>query len=154
MRPRNKPTMGQNHELGSERVSKWLNVWAQRSARGKWAVRSKQMRERFERTSERTREWPSTYVSFLCCSEPQWNPFHSKAQTFSDKKSGEEKDWKIWGKIYEFNSSTQNSTHEGKTEKKESKKEKPEKRRNNEKKEIQSMACQSSLHFSRSRNTF
>ena len=31
------------------------------------------MSERCERTSERTSKWPSTYVSILVCSRPQWN---------------------------------------------------------------------------------
>ena len=30
------------------------------------------MSERCEGTSERTSEWPSTYVSILVCSRPQW----------------------------------------------------------------------------------
>ena len=36
----------------------------------KQAVRSKQMSEQFERTSELTNEWPTTYVPILGCSKP------------------------------------------------------------------------------------
>ena len=58
---------------GVSEVSERANKWAQRRARAKRAVRSKWTSERCEQTSERTREWPSTYVSILVCSRPQWN---------------------------------------------------------------------------------
>ena len=44
----------------SSGVSEQANEWAQWSTRAKQAVRSKQMSERCERTSERTSEWPKT----------------------------------------------------------------------------------------------
>ena len=44
---------------------------SERRERAKRAVWSKQTSERCERTSERTSEWPSTYVSILVCSRPQ-----------------------------------------------------------------------------------
>ena len=54
----------QRHELLSERASDW----AQWSPQAKWAVRSKQLSERCERTSEQRSEWPSTirvdFISF------------------------------------------------------------------------------------------
>ena len=36
------------------------------------AVWSKRVSERYERTSERTSEWPSTYVPIISGSEPPW----------------------------------------------------------------------------------
>ena len=53
------------------KVSEWAKQWAQRSTWVKWAVRSKRMSERCERTSERTSEWPSTSVFILGYSGPQ-----------------------------------------------------------------------------------
>ena len=59
------------HFFMSEGVSKVrgrANEWAQRSARGKRVVRSKRTSEWCERTSERTSEWPNTYIWVFGCS--------------------------------------------------------------------------------------
>ena len=65
--------------LGVSEVSEQANKWAQRSARAEWmsgvckvkqAAWSKQMSEQLEPMSERTSEWPSTYVSILGLSVP------------------------------------------------------------------------------------
>ena len=64
------------HFPRSEEVSEVrerANEWAQRSARAKRGVQSKQTSERCERTSERTSEWPSTYVPILGCSAALWH---------------------------------------------------------------------------------
>ena len=61
---------------GVSKVSKRVNKWAQRRARAKWAVWSKWTSERCERTSKRTSEWPSNYVSILVCSRPQCTPWY------------------------------------------------------------------------------
>ena len=54
--------------LMSSGVSERASDWAQWSARAKWAVRSKQLSEQCERTSEQRSEWPSTirvdFISF------------------------------------------------------------------------------------------
>ena len=44
-----------------------------KASSAKRAVQSKRMSERCERRSERTSEWPSTYVFILCCSRPHWD---------------------------------------------------------------------------------
>ena len=59
-----------SHKQGSEQIER-ANEWAQRRARAKRAVRSKQTSERCERTSERTNEWPSTHIWVLRGSGPQ-----------------------------------------------------------------------------------
>ena len=64
---------------GVSKVSERANEWAQRRARAKRAVRSKQTSERCERMSKRTSEWPSTYVSILVCSRP-----HCKVQRMTN----------------------------------------------------------------------
>ena len=56
---------------GVSEVSERANEWAQQRARAKRAVRSKRTSERCEGTSERTSEWPSSYVSILVCSRPE-----------------------------------------------------------------------------------
>ena len=56
---------------GVSKVSERANEWAQRSARAKRVGRSKQTNERYERTSERTSEWPSTYIWVLGWSGPK-----------------------------------------------------------------------------------
>ena len=55
----------------SSGVSERTNEWAQRSVRAKRAMRSKRTSEQCERTSERTSEWPSTYVWVFGWSGPQ-----------------------------------------------------------------------------------
>ena len=50
-----------SHELGSEWVRERANEWAQRNARAKRAVRSKQMSEWCERMSEQISAWPSLH---------------------------------------------------------------------------------------------
>jgi len=55
---------------GVSEVSERANEWAQRRARAKRAVRSKQTSERCERTSKRTSEWPSTSICILGCYRP------------------------------------------------------------------------------------
>ena len=57
---------------GVSKMSERVKEWAQRRARAKRAVRSKRASERCERTSERTSEWPNTYVPNLGCSAPLW----------------------------------------------------------------------------------
>ena len=59
--PSDRPTMGQNQVI--LRHQKFTFPRAREWA--KWAS------ERCEQTSERTSEWPSTYVSILVCSRPQ-----------------------------------------------------------------------------------
>ena len=51
------------HFPTSSGVEEWANVWAQPSVQAKQAMRSNQMNEWCERTSERTSEWPSTLVT-------------------------------------------------------------------------------------------
>ena len=63
--------MGQNQAILRHQKSTFPR--AQRRARAKRAIQSKQRSERCERTSEQTSEWPSTYVSILVCSRPQWD---------------------------------------------------------------------------------
>ena len=74
-------TIGQNQIILRHRVihcpmslgvSEQANEWAQRSAQAKQAVWSERMSERCKWISERTSEWPSTYVSNHGCSEPLW----------------------------------------------------------------------------------
>ena len=60
----------------SEWVSEWGNEWAQLSARAKRAVRSKQMRERFEQMSERTSEWPSILRVDFISFQPSVRRYH------------------------------------------------------------------------------
>ena len=52
-------------------TSKGVKEVSKVSKRAKRAVRSKRTSEQCERMSERTSEWPSTYVSILVCSRPQ-----------------------------------------------------------------------------------
>ena len=53
------------HLPTSLRVSERTNEWVQRSGQEKRAVRTKKTSEQCKRTSEGTREWPSTYSGFL-----------------------------------------------------------------------------------------
>ena len=51
--------------------------------RAERAVRSKRMSERCERTSERTSEWPGTYVPITSLSEPPCDGFSEFPSQFS-----------------------------------------------------------------------
>ena len=55
---------------GVSEVSKRANEWVQQIAWAKQAGQSKQTSERYERTSERTSEWPSTSVCIFGYSGP------------------------------------------------------------------------------------
>ena len=46
---------------------------AKQKTQAKEAVRSKRMSEKFEQTSKRMSEWPSTYIPILGCSAPLWS---------------------------------------------------------------------------------
>ena len=75
-------------------MSERANESAQQSAR---AVRSKQTSKQCERTSEWTRELPSTYVPILGCSEPQCGGGGkgSKVEEWSDVNDEGEKDHEL-----------------------------------------------------------